>query len=827
MPHDIELLAPAGTWEALEAAVNAGANAVYLGGKAFGARAYASNFDRDEMEKAVYFCHMHHVRLYVTVNTLVDDKELPEQEDYLVFLHNVGVDGIIVQDMGIIRAAQKIVPGLPLHASTQMTVTNSAGVKFAGEHGIVRVVPARELSLSDLDKACAAGLEIEAFIHGALCVCYSGQCLMSSLIGGRSGNRGRCAQPCRLPYTLVDKNGKDLLAGKDAGQYLLSPKDLNTLQVLPRMIEAGVVSYKIEGRMKRPEYVAVVVDAYRRAMDSYKAGHYEVSQKDLDNIEQIFNRDFTTAYLEKHQGRLMMSDRRPNNRGVLIGRVQKLNQDHTKAVVKLEKALHTGDGLEFWVKVGGRVGTTVNTLRVNGKAVETAEAGVLVEIDVPKGVRLNDRVFRTLDSELMAYAGQFYGEKNKKRIPVTALITAHMGSPLKVELTDPEGNTGCGVTDFITEPARKHALDEAAVRKQIDRMGTTEYVLAALKTEIDEGVMVPMSEINEARRKACEALDAARLEAFAPARSKVKNQNIMRRWLGSLERTQARGQEATPQLTVWVDTVDKVKAALEGGADWILFGGDRYSSKDVTFTDYETAAKLAKEAGRHIAFATSRIVKEGQLAYFRKFLQQAEACHIDLLYVHNSGIWQLAKELALQTPLWADMSLNTYNTQSLQFWKEAGAAGATLSVELNMGQLAHLARVSPLPLECLVQGPIEMMVSEYCAGGSFLGHLDKGVCTFQCKEEIYLHDRKDARFRLAGDQFCRMHVLNSQDLSVLGGLQELRAMGIDRLRIDGRTYSPEQIRGLVKKYRETLALEGETVENLPGTTRGHYYRGVL
>ena len=827
MPHEIELLAPAGTWEALEAAVNAGANAVYLGGKAFGARAYASNFDRDEMEKAVYFCHMHHVRLYVTVNTLVDDKELPELEDYLIFLHNVGVDGIIVQDMGIIRAAQKIVPGLPLHASTQMTVTNSAGVKFAGEHGIVRVVPARELSLSDLDKACATGLEIEAFIHGALCVCYSGQCLMSSLIGGRSGNRGRCAQPCRLPYTLVDKNGKDLLAGKDAGQYLLSPKDLNTLQVLPRMIEAGVVSYKIEGRMKRPEYVAVVVDAYRRAMDSYKAGHYEVSQKDLDNIEQIFNRDFTTAYLEKHQGRLMMSDRRPNNRGVLIGRVQKLNQDHTKAVVKLEKALHTGDGLEFWVKVGGRVGTTVNTLRVNGKAVGTAEAGVLVEIDVPKGVRLNDRVFRTLDSELMAYAGRFYGEKNKKRIPVTALITAHMGSPLKVELTDPEGNTGCGVTDFITEPARKHALDETAVRKQIDRMGTTEYVLAALKTEIDEGVMVPMSEINEARRKACEALDAARLEAFAPARSKVKNQNTMRRWLAELERTQAHGQEATPQLTVWVDTVDKVKAALEGGADWILFGGDRYSSKDVTFTDYETAAKLAKEAGRHIAFATSRIVKEGQLAYFRKFLQQAEACHIDLLYVHNSGIWQLAKELALQTPLWADMSLNTYNTQSLQFWKEAGAAGATLSVELNMGQLAHLARVSPLPLECLVQGPIEMMVSEYCAGGSFLGHLDKGACTFQCKEEIYLHDRKDARFRLAGDQFCRMHVLNSQDLSVLGGLQELRAMGIGRLRIDGRTYSPEQIRGLVKKYRETLALEGEAAENLPGTTRGHYYRGVL
>jgi len=809
--------------------VNAGADAVYLGGKTFGARAYASNFDREEMSKAVYFCHMHHVRLYVTVNTLVDDRELPELEDYLVFLNNVGVDGIIVQDMGIIRAARKLVPDLPLHASTQMTVTNSAGVRFAGEHGIVRVVPARELSVADLKKASDTGLEIEAFIHGALCVCYSGQCLMSSLIGGRSGNRGRCAQPCRLPYTLVDRNGKNLLAGKDAGQYLLSPKDLHTLSVLPQMIEAGVVSYKIEGRMKRPEYVAVVVDAYRRAMDSYKRGSYEVPAEDLANIEQIFNRDFTTAYLERHQGRLMMSDRRPNNRGVMIGRVQKLNKDHTKAVIKLDKPVHAGDGLEFWVKVGGRVGTTADSLRVGNTFVKTAAAGTLVEIDVPKGVRLNDRVFRTLDSELMAYAGQFYGEKNKKRIPVIATVTAHIGSPLEITLTDPEGIKGTGLTDFIVEQARKHPLDEAAVRKQVDRLGTTEYVLSGLKAELDAGIMVPMSEINEARRKACEALDALRLEGFAPGRQQVENGNRLRKWMDGLDRGAAqsgrRGKES--QITVWVDTLEKVKAALAGGADWIIFGGDRYSTKDVTFTDFEAAAGLVHDAGRYIAFSTPRIVREGQLGYFGKFLQQAGSCKADLLYIHNAGIWQLAKDMKLTIPLWADMSLNIYNTQSIQFWKEAGAVGVTVSVELNMGQLGHLSRVSPLPLECLVQGPIEMMVSEYCAGGSYLGNLDKGPCTFKCREEIFLQDRKDAKFRLAGDQFCRMHVLNSQDLSVLGGLQELRDMGIARLRIDGRAYSPDLVRDLVRKYKETLALQSVTVENLPGTTRGHYYRGVM
>jgi U32 family peptidase len=405
----IELLAPAGSWEALEAAVNAGADAVYMGGKAFGARQYASNFDREEMTRAVYFAHMHRVRLYITVNTLVDDSELKELADYLLFLNNVGVDGIIVQDLGVIRLARKIVPELPLHASTQMTVTNSGGVEFAVQAGLERTVLARELSLKEIKAACDVGTEIETFIHGALCVCYSGQCLMSSLIGGRSGNRGRCAQPCRLPYKLVNKAGEDMLAGKDAGQYLLSPKDMNTLSILPQLIETGVISYKIEGRMKRPEYVAVVVDAYRRAIDTYLTGDYQVPQQDFANIEQIFNRDFTTAYLTERPGKKMMSDRRPNNRGVLIGRVAKLDKAKNKAVVKLEKELHLGDGLEFWVSVGGRVGTTVTEMRKNGQEASVGYPGDQVMIDVPNGVRLNDRVFRTLDSALMSYAQQFFG----------------------------------------------------------------------------------------------------------------------------------------------------------------------------------------------------------------------------------------------------------------------------------------------------------------------------------------------------------------------------------------------------------------------------------
>ena len=816
---NIELLAPAGSWEALEAAVNAGADAVYMGGKAFGARAYASNFDEEEMARAVYFAHMHHVRLYITVNTLVDDSELGELAEYLRFLSNVGIDGIIVQDLGVIRLAQKIVPELPLHASTQMTITNSSGVDFAVSAGMERSVLARELSLKEIEAACRRGTEIETFIHGALCVCYSGQCLMSSLIGGRSGNRGRCAQPCRLPYKLLNDNDEDMLQGKDAGQYLLSPKDMNTLAILPKLIEAGVVSYKIEGRMKRPEYVAVVVDAYRRAIDSYLAGDYHVPAEDLANIEQIFNRDFTTAYMEKRPGRTMMSDRRPNNRGVLIGRVAKLDKQRNKAVIKLDKELHLGDGLEFWVSVGGRVGTTVTEMLAKGQNVQSAGVGEEVTIDVPNGVRLNDRVFRTLDSRLMSYAQQFFGPEAKKRIPVKALVTAKLGEPMTVVLRDDEGNIGYGVTDFIVEAARKRALDDAVVRKQIDRLGTTEYYLESLVFEHDENVMVPMSEMNEARRMACEALDKARLERFAPPRKRVHS--VTEQLVPSAHKI--RHNEAV--LTVHCDSVKKVNVALQAGAERILFGGDCFNHVLPSEADYTKVAQLVKKEGRELAFATPRIVKEAQFGYFDKLFALWETLAPDYVYINNNGLWPLAKKYKLN--LVADISLNLFNSQTLQFWGEQGAQGAVLSAELTMAQVEHLASVSPIPLECMIQGRLEMMVSEYCVGGSFLGELDKGACRFNCAEKLYLGDRKDARFPIATDQFCRMHILNAHELSMVANVQHMQEIGVASLRIDGREYETGRLGELIALYRKVLGGAMEAPENLPGTTRGHYFRGVM
>ena len=821
-----ELLAPAGSWAALEAAVNSGAGAVYLGGTNFGARAFADNFDRDAIERAVQFAHLRMVRIYVTVNTLVDDSEMKDLASYLVFLSNAGVDGIIVQDMGVIRLARRIVPELPLHASTQMTVTSSAGVRFAAANGMCRVVPARELSLAELKDIVKQGVEIESFIHGALCVCCSGQCLMSSLIGGRSGNRGSCAQPCRMAYALVDADGNNVLNGRGVGSYLLSPKDMNTLDVLPRLIENGVCSFKIEGRMKRPEYVATVVGAYRRAIDSYCKEQYGVSYSDRRDVEQIFNRGFTTAYLTSRPGKTMMSPLRPDNRGVKIGSVVKVDAARHEAFVQLEGTLRVGDGVEFSSQKGESFGTTVTKLSVNGAAAEFVPRGSTVAVAVPRGVRVGMTAFKTLDAELMAKTARFFGERSLRRIPVEITVTARLGEPLELTICDGQGRSGSAKTAVKAEKALNRPLDEASVRRQVDRLGTTAYSLDRLVTRLDENVIVPASEINEARRQACRALDEARLNSFASAKRVHVNESDC---LCALYETESvrneRPANGRPDLTVWVDTLEKAEAALRGGADWLIFGGDRFSTKDRSWQDYERALEMACGKGKKCAFSTSRIIKESDEKTLIEILKTFDAAAPDAWYIHNLSAWQLARENGTNVPLWADTSLNVFNSQSLSFWEENGADGVVLSVELNMSQVERLARKKILPVECLVHGPIEMMVSEYCAAGSWLGGVDKGACAFGCRKDLFLTDRTGARFPLKGDQHCRMHVLNSRELCMIGYLGRFAKACVSRVRIDARMMSKENVELVARAYKNALA--GRRYDLPDGLyTHGHYFRGV-
>ena len=826
----VELLAPAGSREALVAAVENGANAIYLAGNAFGARAYASNFDREALREAIHFAHLRKVAIHVTVNTIVADEEMGPLRDYLRFLYEAGADAVLVQDLGVARVAHETVPDLPLHASTQMSVSSLEGVRALAELGFTRVVLARELSLKEIRHICAhAPVEIETFMHGALCVCYSGQCLMSSMIGGRSGNRGRCAQPCRLPYTLVDEKGQDVLGDK-AGSYLLSPRDLSTIDVIPDLIEAGVSSLKIEGRMKRPEYVATVVRTYREAIDTYYAGKgYAVTQEERDDLAQIFNRDFTTAYLEGRPGKAMMSDRRPNNRGLLIGRVTAYDWDARIVTVKLSGRLGLGDQVDFWVKVGGRVTATISSLRdAEGREVEEGQAGDTVSFAIPSAVRDHDRVFKVYDARLMERAKETYASGAPvRRIPVAIAVRAAIGEPLTVTLCDAEGHRGEGRTDFIGESARKRPLSEEIIRKQVSRLGTSVYEMKSLHCDIAGEVMVPMSEINEARRKAVEALDALRLKEIEAREHRPEPKFTDRI---------ARPTPKKADFLVAVDTLGKAEAALAAGADGILFGGESYEHRVIAPEEYERAWQMAREAGARIDFNTPRIVHDGQQKHAERLLAAFAAFPPDAVHVHNIAMLALVRRLT-DFAIHADYSLISYNKQTLAFLKDYGASGATLSPELTAKEIRQLAKESPLPLTCIVHGRLELMVSNYCVTGSFLGGCGEGPCTQPCtRGHFALKDRKDALFPLAMDQFCHMHVLNSKVLSMMPHAMKFRAAGIETMQIEAKAMGEKEIAAIVKAYRKAMAFPEELAEAQlswiheqegKDITRGHYFRGVL
>lgn len=833
----IELLAPVGSKEALVAAVESGANAIYLGGKMFGARHYAPNFTDEELAESVRFAHLRGVSLYVTVNTLVDNDEIPALIEYLQHLYTIGVDAIIVQDIGVAKIARQVVPHLPLHASTQMTIHNLAGVEFLAELGFTRVVLAREVSLDDIRHICRnSSIEIEIFIHGALCISYSGQCLMSSMIGGRSGNRGRCAQPCRLPYTLVDSQGKDALAEVDSGEYLLSPRDLKTIELIPELIEAGVLSFKIEGRMKRPEYVAVVVDTYRRAIDACLANQadFVVDEQEHRNLAQIFNRDFTTAYLKGKEGRFMMSDRRPNNRGVRIGRVISYSWADKSAVIKLDESLSKGDMVEFWVKVGGRVSTSVTWLKSNGQDVDSAPAGTEITIPVDSPVKAGDRVFKTFDAPLMELARAFFtAGAPVRRIPLDVEVHAAAGQPLTIAMRDADGFTGEAETDFIAEKAIKRPLTEEGIAKQIDRLGTTVFSLNKLDCHITGEVMVPVSEINEARRKAAEAVEINRLTRYArtPLTEFLSAADID--WAGKALK---KSDSVKPELIVNVDTLSKVESALNNGADWILFGGESFHHRPFTAEDYRRAVAVVRSSGKKIILNTPRLVKEWQMPGLTRDLELFNELKPDAISINNLGTLHLARKVG-DLPLHGDFSMNVYNSAAIDFLTEAGLSSLTLSPELTFAQVERLASLSRTKLECLVHGYLTLMISEYCVVGSFIGGLHTGNCNQACmRGEYLLRDRKDEQFPVVTDQFCRMHILNAKELSMLPHVPRFERSGISRIRFEGKKGSMEYVAKTTRLYRELLdlgdahpMLEDNTISALEhqDITRGHYFRGVL
>lgn len=562
-----EILAPVGGKQHLIAAVNSGADAVYMGGMAFNARIFADNFSDEELPDAINYAHMHGVRVYMTINTLIADRELARAFDYCNYIYGLGVDGVIVQDMGLARLLHKYIPDLPLHLSTQATLYNKGGALAAAKAGFCRVVPARELTLgeiSDLTSYCMAldpPVEVEVFVHGALCMCYSGQCQMSRMLGGgsgRTGNRGTCAQPCRHAYR-----------GESGTYYALSPKDLCLINRIPELFRAGVSSFKIEGRMKSPEYVAVVTGMYRKYTDLYdsllrahgpeKAAElYSVDENDMLELRQVFNRgDFTEGYLDGDPGNDILSGASPKNQGLYLGRVIAVIDSENKLSEKDERAaargalkrgkelvcielagsardqgieLCSGDGLEFRSEdadylVNSPAGGVATYIKDIGQ-------GCFLAGDFDRGAFTGDPVYKVTDRKLMERALDL----PEKKLPATISFTAREGQCPVLTMTDVKlGNSVEINADHIIRPAEKTATDAERIEASLDRLGDTAYTtgLTGIDIQMDDGIMVPLSVVNRMRREAADELMIQRREYVTshrrPALSREEAEDVKQR----------------------------------------------------------------------------------------------------------------------------------------------------------------------------------------------------------------------------------------------------------------------------------------------------------
>ena len=498
----VELLAPAGNMDALIAAVNGGCDAVYLGLKSFSARAFAGNFSHEEFIEAIHYCHTRNVKIYCTINTMLFESEIENAKKEVAFLYENDCDAILIQDLGLFHYVRTCYPDMPVHCSTQMHIHNLKGVEFMKREGVERVVLARETPIEVIRQACQTGVEIEVFSYGAICISYSGECMMSSAVKNRSANRGMCAQCCRLQYFYEDGSSFK------EGNYLLSPKDLNIIDRLPELLDAGVSSLKIEGRMKRSEYVWLVTKTFREAIDAYYENRpYQISRERMEQLKYMFNRGFSEGHIFHSEVQDRMSQYRPNHQGVEIGKV--LSYQKGKVHVKLSKELNQHDGLRI-INTPHDTGLTAMKIYKNDKLVNHADAGDIVWISCPSDPvpKKGQSLRKTTDTKLISWIDDQI--KNcKKTIPVDIQYFARIGKPFEVHIKDHDGHTITAYSQQVLEPAKNAPIDYHTIEKSLKKTGDYPYNVEQIEGEL-ENVFIPVSLINETRRQAFEYLDQIR-----------------------------------------------------------------------------------------------------------------------------------------------------------------------------------------------------------------------------------------------------------------------------------------------------------------------------
>ncbi|WP_295733598.1 DUF3656 domain-containing U32 family peptidase [Intestinibacter sp.] len=803
---EIELLAPVGSFDSLKAAVQNGANAVYLGGKDFSARASANNFDREELKEAVKYAHIRDVRVFVTTNTLIKQNELEDFVEYAKFLYDIDVDAIIMQDIGAAMLIHELLPDFELHASTQMVAHSLEDVQYLESIGFKRVVLARELTVEEIKYICDnTNVDIEIFVHGALCVCYSGGCLMSSMIGNRSGNRGRCAQPCRQKYTMIDiSTGEEI---HNNGDYLLSTKDLNTIEEIDKIIDTGVLSLKIEGRMKKPEYVATVIKSYRDAIDEYETTKkVNISDETMEDLYTIFNRKFTKGLILGEVGEEVMNSNVPNNQGLYVGKVVDYNKKAKRLKIKLEGTLKKGDGINLG---GGTIGRIIK-----GKDIaQIGYKGETIELDFIGEAKKNQLVFKTSDTDLIDRAQKTYTQdKEFAKSLIDAEISIKLGSYPELRLIDKNKNIVSVQGDKLVEKALKVALSEEKIETQIKKLGNTPYEIDQLKINLDEGVSMPISLINQMRREAIELLDNARIS--------VKGRMYKDNDIKYSPKIYSRNADNKSKIRVKVNNIEALKSILNLDIDMIYY-------EDVS--TIEQAMTMANANNKKLIYSAPRIVRNRE---YKRLEKSEEYCR-DHVQISALGQVKYYKENSESVKFDVDYYLNPFNSETINHYKKEGAETVCISQELNLHEIKETTQYTDLEIETVAYGYIPMMLSEYCPMGVVARSCKKDKRCANCKESKYvLRDFKGEEYRVSQDIFCRSTIYNSSANCLINNLDELSEAGINIFRLDFTHETPELIEKITESFIDVIendfvadAKSLEVFEDMD-TTLGHLYKGV-
>ena len=815
MKNKVELLSPVGSYDSLLASIENGADAVYLGGKLFNARQYATNLDDEELKSAVTYAHERGVKVYVVVNIILRDDELKEAIDYIAYLYNIDVDALIIQDLGLVRTIKNLIPDFEIHGSTQMSINNYMGAGFLDELGFTRVVLARELSVEEIKEINEkTDIELEIFIHGALCVSYSGQCLMSSMIGGRSGNRGTCAQPCRMKYTIVDTETNESLNRKFDEQHMLSLKDLNTIDDLEDIIDSGVTSLKVEGRMKKPEYVATIIEKYRKKIDSIELNEdYLFSQDEKDQMAQMFNRGFTKGFLKHDFGNDIVTLDKPNNRGVFIGEVSKIDQGFTYIRLKESGSLNVGDGIQLRLDDGREAGTIVSQLVMNKD---------IARIDKIRNVRPGDKVYKTLDVDLNKEAREsFRAEDVDKKHPLYMEIDIDIDKPVVLKVID-QGRETIIKSKEVAELARKVSLNEDRVKEQMSKLGNTPYRLEDIKISIEENSMVRVSVLNDLRRSAVEELIKYRGNFN---RREDIDRNVLKEKTKKLFTFEKKGKTKERKISVKVDNIGQFK-------DLDL---DKLDRIYLNFKSELTNAIIeAKRYEKEIYLSTEKIVENKDFKKLKSLLDKV-IDDIDGVSVNNLGTLKFVKD-NYDTKIHADIGLNIFNSQAVKLLSENQVSTSTLSPELKLNQIEAIARNKILQTEVVGYGYLPTMVLKYCPMSVIKNCKSTDDCeTCELKEGYGLLDRKDMVFEFKRTENSTV-VYNSQPIVVPEHLNAIYNSHVDMVRLDFTIEDSKDIKEIQETYYdfandyidiEEVERRVDKLKTKEGITKGHFFRGVL